>query len=297
MAAALLLLPGLASAQQDRANAEELFLAGKAAMANKDLAKACSLFQSSLNADFALGTLLNLAICHEESGRIASAWGEYKTLEERARQAKPPQLDRVKFAHDKAEALRPRLSRLRIVLAPEARATVGLTVKIDGVLAQPELFEPGLPVDAGKRTVVASAEGREDWTQTISVDDEKLKLDVTVPGLREKPKPVEPPPKVVVAPPPPADHSTLGYIVGGAGAASLAAGVVFGLLTLGATKDSKCSGCAVGSPEIARAEDAYHRANAFGWVSNITLAVGVVGLGVGTVLVFSSSGVAVQGKL
>ena len=297
MAAALVLLPGLARAQQDKAGAEALFQAGKAAMAKKDLATACSKFQASLNADFALGTLLNLAICHEEAGKIASAWSEYKALEDRARQASPPQLDRVKFARDKAEALRPRLSYVRIVLAPEARAIAGLTVKIDGVVAQPELFDAGVPVDAGKRSVVASAAGREDWTQTVAVDDERLKVDVTVPGLKEPPKPVAPPPPKPVAPPPETDNRTLGYIVGGVGVASLAAGVVFGLLTLGATKDAKCSGCLVGSDDLSRAEDAYHRANTFGWVSNITLAVGVVGLGVGTVLVFTSSGVAVQGKL
>ena len=61
LAAALLLLPAAAAAQ-DKASAEELFQLGKAAMAKNDLAKACNYFQGSLNADFALGTLLNLAI-------------------------------------------------------------------------------------------------------------------------------------------------------------------------------------------------------------------------------------------
>ena len=105
---------------QDRASAEELFQLGKGAMARHELLKACNYFQASLTAEFALGTLLNLAICHEQAGKIASAWAEYRTLEDRSRQETPPQLDRAQFAHDHAEALRPRLSRVRIVVSPEA---------------------------------------------------------------------------------------------------------------------------------------------------------------------------------
>src|SRR4051812_32290570 len=128
------------AAAQDRASAEELFQLGKATMARHDYTKACGYFQASLSADFALGTLVNLALCHEESGKIATAWGEFRLLEERARKANPPQTDRAELAHQHAEALRPRLSRIHIVLSPAARAHRGLAVKIDGIVAQPELF-------------------------------------------------------------------------------------------------------------------------------------------------------------
>ena len=287
--AALLLAPSVASAQ-DKTSAEELFQLGKQAMAKNDLVKACAYFQGSLNADFALGTLLNLGICFEQAGKHASAWGAFRTLEDRARQASPPQAERAKYAHDRAELLRPRLSRVRIVLSPEAKALAGLTVKIDQVVAQPELFDVGVPVDIGKRAVVVSAPEHEDWTQVVSIDAEKQKVDVNVPALKATPAaPVAPPP-VAPPPPPPAENPTrtIGFAVGGAGAAMLLTGGVFGFLALRASKSAECEACVDPSDELTDAKSAYSRARAFAWVSNVGIGLGVVGLGIGTVLVLTS---------
>jgi hypothetical protein len=284
---ALMLAPSGAAAQDSKASAEELFQLGKAAMAKNDLTKACAYFQGSLNADFALGTLLNLGICLEQAGTLASAWGAFRSLEDKARQAGPTQAERARYAHDRAELLRPRLSRLRIVLSPEAKAVNGLTVKIDGVVAQPELFEVGVPVDPGTRGVVVSAPAHDDWNETVTVAGEKQKLDLTVPGLKLSPV-MAPPVAPAPPPPPPSSTRTVGFVIGGIGAASLVAGGVFGLLALGASKDSKCDGCIDGSDELTNAKAAYSRANAFAWVTNIALGVGVVGLGVGTALVLTS---------
>ena len=72
-----------------------------------------------------MGTLLNLALCHEQIGKIASAWGEFRSVEQQARAAVPPNENRAKLAHDHAEALQPRLSRIKIIVPPEARACPG----------------------------------------------------------------------------------------------------------------------------------------------------------------------------
>lgn len=286
LAAALVLAPSVAAAQ-DKASAEELFQLGKASMAKKDYAKACAYFQGSLNADFALGTLLNLGICLEQAGKTASAWGAFRTLEDKANQAS--QAERARYAHERAEALRPKLSRVRIVLSPEAKALNGLTVKIDNVVAQPELFEVGVPVDSGTRGITASAPEHDEWTTTINVDGDKQKLELTIPGLKLTPVAAPPPPTVITkTAPPPSNARTIGFVVGGIGAASLVAGGVFGLLAIGANKDSKCDGCVEGSDELTNAKAAYSRANAFAWVTNFAIGLGVVGVGVGTVLVLTS---------
>lgn len=295
--AAALLFAAMPASAQDRAGAEELFQLGKGAMTRQDYGKACSYFQASLNADYALGTLLNLAICHETAGKLASAWSEYRVLEDKARRATPPQNDRANFAHDHAEALRPRLSRLHIVLGAEDKAMNGFVVKIDGAVAQPELFDVGVPVDVGSRTITAWAPDHEAWTQTINIADERLKLDVTVPALKSSPK--APPP-----PPPKPDPSilaalqkreeaksqrTLGFVIGGIGLGVAAAGGVFGILALGAKKDTACgNGCIKGSTDLSNAHDAFTRANTFGWVSNIALGAGALGAGIGAYLVFSA---------
>lgn len=260
---------------------------GKAAMARQEILKACNYFQASLNSDFALGTLLNLAICHEQAGRIATAWAEYRTLEDKARRATPPQTDRAQFAHDHAEALRPRLSRVRIVLSPETAKLSGLVVKIDGAAAAPELFDVGVPVDLGKRKLTVAATRYEEWSTTISVDDEKLKLEAVVPPL-----------KASAALPAASGggssdeqasaQRTVGYVVGTVGLAFVATGTVFGVLAIGAANDAECNGCFNNTKELRDAKSAYDRSNVFAWVTNVALAAGVIGVGVGAYLVLSA---------
>jgi hypothetical protein len=298
LAIALLVGPALA---QQRANAEELFQLGKGAMARQEYTKACNFFQASINAEFALGTLLNLAMCHEQAGKIASAWAEFRTLEDRARRATPPQTDRAQFAHERVEALRPRLSRVRILLAPETASTMGLVVTIDGVGVAPELFDGGVPVDLGKRKIAASAPERQEWTQVLTVDDERLSLEVTVPALRRATAPATPASAASIdlaeAERLAAQRSqrVVGFVAGGIGLASLATGAVFGLLAVHSAAQAQCPApcfntTETGSPNTAihDAKDAYDRANTFGWVSNVTLATGVVGLAIGAYLVLTA---------
>src|SRR5262245_46719718 len=99
-----------APAHADIKDAEELFRQGKAEMAKGNFDKACPMFAESYKQDAAMGTLLNLALCHEAVGRIASAWGEWRAVEQQARAVVPPREDRIKMAKEHAEKLEPRLS-------------------------------------------------------------------------------------------------------------------------------------------------------------------------------------------
>src|SRR6476646_2818243 len=62
--------------------AEQLFLEGKALMQQQQYELACEKLQASHDLDTtATGTLLNLALCHEQINRTASAWAEFRQVE------------------------------------------------------------------------------------------------------------------------------------------------------------------------------------------------------------------------
>ena len=69
--ATVLLAHPAARAQTAETIAEALFLQGQERMAAQDITAACDLFTRSLKMDPALGTLLNLARCHERQGKTA----------------------------------------------------------------------------------------------------------------------------------------------------------------------------------------------------------------------------------
>src|SRR5690606_6144737 len=62
------------------AAAEALFESGHEAMSGGDYDTACARFAESNRLDPAVGSLLNLAICEEKRGRLATAWQLYKRV-------------------------------------------------------------------------------------------------------------------------------------------------------------------------------------------------------------------------
>src|SRR5690242_9319584 len=57
--------------------ADVLFHSGEKKFDSGDYAGACVDFSESLKLGPKLGTLLNLALCHETTGRIVTAWSEF----------------------------------------------------------------------------------------------------------------------------------------------------------------------------------------------------------------------------
>ncbi|MBS2015787.1 MAG: hypothetical protein JST00_23065 [Deltaproteobacteria bacterium] len=289
-----------APARADKiADAEDLFRRAKALMAQGRPSEACPLFQESYRSDPAPGTLLNLALCHEAIGKIATAWGEFRSAEQQARAATPPREDRIQLAREHAEKLEPRLSRIRIVVAPEGRAR-DLLVKIDGE-PKSELLWSGVPVDPGTRVVEASAPGKRPVTLRVKIDDEGVLQSVTIPALEDAP---------LATAPAGADvreleeyaanraKRTTGFVLGGIGLATLAAGSAFGVAAI--VNDAEAKECArpcyVDRPEGQASDRATDRALVFANISNVVIPLGAVLTALGAYLVLSAGPSSRPGK-
>jgi hypothetical protein len=278
-----------------RTDAEELFRRAKALMNENRHRDACPLFEESERLDPQMGTLLNLAICHETVGKIASAWGEFRAVEQMAKQANRE--DRMKLAHERAEKLEPRLPRIKVLVPADAKVQ-GLTIKVDGEVKGEPLWT-GVAVDPGTRTVEASAPGKKTATLKVKVDDEGALVPITIPKLDDAPKPPPGGASSSSAQTGPTDDElssnrskkTMGFVVGGLGLAAMATGGVFGVLAImrdGEAHDQCPKPCFVGSKEAQAADTTTDRALLFANVSNVVIPLGAIALIIGGYLVLSA---------
>src|SRR5690348_18176828 len=67
--------------------ADQLFDEGRALMAKQDFADACPKLEESQRLDPALGTLLNIGLCDEGLGKLATALAVWRDAEAQARAA------------------------------------------------------------------------------------------------------------------------------------------------------------------------------------------------------------------
>jgi len=112
-----------------RALAEVLFRAGRELMEQGKIAPACAKFAESHRLDPALGTLLNLAVCHETEGRLASAWAEYNQAATLAKRRGDSA--RFDFARAASMRLEGRFATVRVGLSPAVERLSGLKLSID----------------------------------------------------------------------------------------------------------------------------------------------------------------------
>lgn len=268
----------------EKAEAEALFQDGNKLMLQKRWAEACPKLEASQRLDPAGGTLLNLALCHEGEGKLATAWVEFGDALAQAKQDK--KTSRIKIAKEHMEKLESRLPKLVVRL--NGAPPPGLQVERDGVLMADASFGTPIPVDPGEHAVRGSAPGYLPYEEKIFLGEGETKT-LLLPSLLEEKKPEtaasssEPPPP----PPPPSNRKTIAYIAGGVGIASLAVGAYFGFRTFSKKEESdqECPTATACSPRGAQAnKDAYTSAN----IANVGVGLGVLGLGVGAYLLFTS---------
>jgi hypothetical protein len=268
--------PASADATEERALlGQELFDQGRALMEQKDYARACRKFEESARLDRAVGTLLNLALCYELQGKLATSWARFNEALSFAR--REGRLDRQRFAEEHIAALVQRMSRVRIVVPPAARIP-GLVVRRNDIVLTEGAWDEALGVDAGPLAVHAAAPGRRPFKQTIVVGPEADLKTVVIPPLETD----APPPAA-----PPSNHGeTQRWFAYGAGALGLAAigvGSFFGIRAIDRHKTAQdlCPNADRCDPSAFPVSE---QAVADGRVATLFLAGGAVFLGAGGVL-------------
>ncbi len=255
--------------------AEQLFQDGRALVDKGDHEGACAKFEASLRLDpRAVGTLLNIAMCKEATGKLATAWGLYREVATRSRGTRQ---DRVDLADKREKELAPRLSTLAIEIPKDPPSD--MTLRVDGLTLEQGAWSSALPVDAGSHVVEARAPGYVPTTVRVVVVGERQRVAVVMPALVPAP-----PATVVTGPvtreePPSKATRNLGIVLTVAGVAALGVGGYLGVDVF-AKKDSPkelCpEPCVRGSNAAQESQARYDALGSQALVTNVLLPVGGV---------------------
>ena len=149
---------------QDQAAAEALFRSARKAAAAGDWVTACDRFEESHRLDPAPGASLNLGRCREKLGHLARAWKSYAEAAQRL----PAGDNRASFARRKAAELEERVPRVTLH-PPDTDENYRVTVS--GTEFERASLGVSLPFDPGTLSVVMTAEGREEYSIELFLEE------------------------------------------------------------------------------------------------------------------------------
>ncbi len=232
--------------------------------------------------------LFNIALCEEKLGQLVAALADYDLAASDARANKAA--DVAEEAGRNATLVRERTPRLTIARGAGADAA---SITLDGVDVAPGTLGAPTPVDPGGHVVEAKQSGHRPFRESFTLAERESR-GVTVSLEHESPTAPAPAPSV----PPPAAPATshasgpgaLPWIVGGVGAASLVASGVFFVLRAGAIDDldGVCGSARDTCPAASRGS--FDSGRTYTTLADVTLGIGIVGVGVGAVLLATRSG-------
>jgi hypothetical protein len=157
--------------------------------------------------------------------------------------------DRVKVAEARAQALKPRLSRMQIDVPTP---TEGLTIERNGEPVLQPAWGAAVPVDPIRYEITAHAPGKQPWKKVVQVEPTATTVTVTVPEL--KPATPSAVPDVPATEPAADDTESaaalqlgLGIAVGVVGLAGIGVGAAFTAIS-GSKLDESKTHCAPDDP-------------------------------------------------
>ncbi len=222
----------------------------------------------------------HIGLCQEKLGRWVEALGAYNLALADARQESAADVEKeVEAARASLDARIPRLTVLR------GQAAEAISVSIDGVALGAAAIGTEIPLDPGVHTVETSSPGRGPFRVNVELTERVRKTIDAIPASNSSLMPSAS--ATPVAPGKPPSSHAWPWLAVGVGAASLAASGVFYLLRQG--KVSSLQDACGSDYHCSEAErPVYDSARTYNTLTNVTLGVGVLGVGVGTVLLLTS---------
>jgi hypothetical protein len=284
----------VAGAQAPEAAAETLFREGREALAKGDYAGACDKFERSNQLDPAPGTRLNLGECEMQRGRIATAYFLFLSVENQLSESDV----RAPIARSKREAAEKRVPKLLIKLPPDAPRDTRVIIRGRLYLA-PDLAEP-LILDPGLVELTIGAPNLNPSLLQVQLGEAKVTTFEVPPHIfGTAPASPQPRPraadngsarKTTTEPRPRLAHTvrTSSRKTGGAflgvGIAGGVLGAVSGILTLEAKSTNRAHCDTVTQACDSEGRAAASRGQVSGILTTTGIAIGVVGISLGTYL-------------
>lgn len=225
----------LAASEQDRRTAQQELAQAQALKKEGNLQEALSHLEESQRLDPKLATLMELADCAEQLGKLVEAQAHWTAARDQAKKEEKPQ-SRQK-ATDRLAGVEKRVARLTLQLASDAPADA--QVSLDGAPLDRATLGTALAANPGEHVIVVKAAGRDDATFPVKLaEGDNQTLSVAPTPKAAPPPPPPPPPK---APPPKAveqdsaslslnsgsSQRTIGLVVGAVGVVGAGVGAGF----------------------------------------------------------------------
>ncbi len=276
-----------AQSADDLSKARSLYKEGLSQEAAGDWAGALAKFEGVGKVKTTPQVRYHIARCKEHLGRLNEALGEYRLAEYEAQQSKAKELDDIVKARTDLEGRVPKLTIKRGQGAESAK------VEMDGVSLGEAQIGKEFSVDPGPHRIVAKIGKAEFETPVQLAEGESKSVELVPPEdfakgaatTKEEPeeKIEEPPPQVE---PTKKKKSALPWIIGGVGLVSLGASGYFFLQRNKAKSDLDGVCRSDGSCPQSK-KDLQDTGQRYAMLTNVTLGIGVVGVGVAAVLLLS----------
>lgn len=232
--------------------------------------------RESLSYESSIGARLSIVDCIEQRD-ASSAW---RLLKEASVLALMNHDDRLSVIEQRAAILQGRLATIKFAL-PAVAEQPGFELRVDGELIDRYLYRHGWSTSAGQHTIEASSSNGRRFTGHVVGEIGKEAV-VTIVLQGEDCRTAAPKDAIVATPSSPiydrgATRRAVGLAIGGLGLATIANGVIFGLLTLDKKQslEAECGGSTAACTAPNRSLDAQRESAATtATISTASFAVG-----------------------